>query len=41
MDWEEEVRARDKNIVAASDCRGVNCFRNALWTLCNGGLHQL
>ena len=23
MDWEEEERVRDKDIVAASDCRGI------------------
>ena len=22
---------RDKDIVAASDCRGIYCFRNAVW----------
>jgi len=22
---------RDKDIVAASDCRGIKCFWNALW----------
>ena len=38
MDWEEEERVRDKDIVSASDCMGINCFRNALWHLCNGGL---
>jgi len=32
---------RENDIVAASDCRGINCFRNALWHLCNGGLHLL
>ena len=26
MDWEEEERVRDKNIVAASDCRGLIVF---------------
>ena len=31
---------RGKDIVGASDCRGINCFQNALWNLCNGGLHQ-
>ena len=30
MDWEEEERVRDKDIVAASDCRGSIVFE----TLC-------
>ena len=40
MDWGEKERVRDKDIVAASDGRGINCFRNT-WHLCNGGLHLL
>ena len=30
MDWEAEERVRDKDIVAASDCRGLIVFE----TLC-------
>jgi len=30
MDWEEEERVRDKDIVAVNDCRGVIVFE----TLC-------
>ena len=30
MDWEEEERVRDKDIVAASECRGLIVFE----TLC-------